>query len=148
MVITCLISGGQSGIDKMALEIGKQLGIKTGGTAPLGWKTENGPDYTLESFNLKQSTSSDYKVRTIQNIQDSDGTVVFGDAHSVGSKLTIRMCITHKKPHLINPSSAELSLWIVKQNINVLNVAGNRASKLSSNKLAEYYEVLFNSLKN
>lgn len=146
MAVTYIKSGGQTGIDKMSLEVGRKLGLKTGGTAPLGWKTENGPDYSLEGFGLIQSQSSDYTIRTIKNIQDSDGTVVFGNSKSVGSKLTIRMCGVHQKPYIINPSPVELNAWLNLNNIKTLNGAGNRASKLSVTKLKEYEDILTQAL--
>ena len=128
-MIIKIISGGQTGADTGALIAAKQLGIQTGGTAPKGYKTENGPNLDLkELYGLVESNSSNYKSRTIENIKNSDGTVIFGDVSSVGSQLTINTCIQLKKPHIINPSKLQLIDWINKKFIRVLNCAGNRES--------------------
>jgi hypothetical protein len=136
--VTKVISGGQTGIDCMGLEVARELGIPTGGTAPLGWRTENGPDPSLKDFGLIESDSPDYDVRTEQNILNSDGTVLYGNTKSPGSYLTIRLLKKHDKPYLENPTPVMLSEWIRIYKIGVLNVAGNRASKLSTSEIQRY----------
>jgi len=131
-----IISGGQTGIDKLALEIAKEAGFNTGGTAPKGWKTEYGPDLTLKDFGLKESWSSQYSPRTEANVKDSDGTVLYGDTRSRGSMITIEKCTKLKKPFIINPTDLELIEFIQKWSIKELNVAGNRDSLLSMNHRA------------
>lgn len=135
MNLTKIISGGQTGADFGGLEAGKILGIETGGTAPKGYKTERGTNMILLSgFNLRESNSSDYKQRTKQNIQDSDGTVIFGDSNSAGSALTLNLCKLLNKPWCLIPLDMESKeiddflTWIGIWNIQVLNVAGNRES--------------------
>lgn len=128
-MVTKIISGGQTGSDIAGLAAAKQLGIQTGGTAPKGFKTETGPNLELkELYGLIESSSSNYKLRTIENVKNSDGTVIFGDVSSVGSQLTVNTCIQLKKPHIINPSKLQLIDWINKKFISVLNCAGNRES--------------------
>ena len=85
-----IISGGQTGADQGGLRAAEYLRLETGGVAAKGFRTENGyqEDY-LKSFGLI-NLGLDYPERTAQNVQDSDGTVVFGRITSTGSKLTIR----------------------------------------------------------
>jgi hypothetical protein len=126
-----VISGGQTGIDRLGLQLARDHGIPTGGTAPYKFKTENGPDPSLMEFGLVESSSSNYAVRTMKNIQDSDGTVLFGNMHSPGSIMTRDGCKKYGKPSLTNPVTEELITWIKEMGIEVLNVAGNRATKLN-----------------
>lgn len=127
-----IISGGQTGGDQGGLEAGRDLGIKTGGTAPCGWLTETGPDPDLlKYYGLVEGPedSSKYKIRTRKNVEDSDGTIWFGDPGSPGGRLTLSLCRELGKPSVINPSSKGLRNWTDWNEIKVLNVAGNRESK-------------------
>lgn len=136
-MIEKIISGGQTGADQGGLEAGKELGIRTGGTAPFGWKTEEGSNYELrDTYNLKPSLSSNYQPRTKANVRASDGTVIFGNINSPGSKLTLRLCDELDKTclHIVNPEAINhykphFITWLHSNNIKVLNVAGNRESK-------------------
>jgi hypothetical protein len=85
-MIKKVISGGQSGSDLGGLKAAKAFMIETGGTAPKYYKTENGMDRSLGTiYGLKESTNMDYRHRTIDNIKDSDGTVLFMYRNSTGS---------------------------------------------------------------
>ena len=129
-MIKKIISGGQTGADRGALEAGKKLGIETGGTAPKGYRTEKGSDYSLKNFGLIEHESFEYPPRTIKNIQDSDGTVWFGNTNSPGAKLTLSMVNKYDKKSITNPDTPEiLRNFIEFYNIKTLNVAGNRESK-------------------
>lgn len=130
MTLKQVISGGQTGADIGGLEAAHAEGVPTGGTAPKGYLTEDGPNYRLRDvFGLKESKSSGYSHRTRQNVKDSDGTVLFGDMNSPGSRQTIKECDLMLRPYKINPSPVALADWIEEKGIAVLNVAGNRASK-------------------
>lgn len=81
---TKIISGGQTGIDRLGLEIGKELGLETGGTTTPGYYTENGPDISLQEFGVTEIApelqdgkkgKEFYLPRTEQNVINSDGTV-------------------------------------------------------------------------
>lgn len=131
-MITKIISGGQTGADQGGLFAGRKLGIKTGGTAPPNFMTEEGPKISfLQSYGLVEgeSDSKTYPKRTKRNILDSDGTIIFGNMASPGSKLTLNLCRELKKPWISNPNRKTFLRWIDKNNIKVLNVAGNRASR-------------------
>jgi|GEM_PF-888594 len=138
---TKIISGGQTGIDRLGLEVGKELGLETGGTTTPGYYTENGRDESLKDFGVTEISPElqagrkgreFYLPRTEQNVLNSDGTVYFStDEDSAGRIATQRFAKQHNKPFLLNPTSQELAQWLVDNNIDTLNVAGNRGSKVS-----------------
>ena len=141
---TKIISGGQTGVDQIGLKIGQGLGIETGGTVPKGFKTEDGSDLALSKFGVTESPSANYTVRTENNVVDSDGTVYFAiDTKSAGLRATKRFAKKHKKPFLLNPTAVELNKWLQDNNIKTLNVAGNRASKLTKFQQAEIGAAIF-----
>ncbi len=121
-----IISGGQTGADRAALEAGKRLGYKTGGTVPRGYRTNTGSDQSLKEFGVVEDASREYPPRTIKNVQDSDGTVWFGNAKTPGGRLTLGTARREGKPFIVNPQPAELALWICDNDIETLNVAGDR----------------------
>lgn len=137
-----IISGGQTGVDRMALEVAKRLGIETGGTAAKGWLTEVGPDPSLKEFGLIESESSYYPDRTSDNVFFSDGTVLFGNEFSAGSLLVKKIARSMMKPLIINPTAQQLDDFIVYHRIKTLNVAGNRMSNLTTEALKNYQSIL------
>jgi hypothetical protein len=130
-----IISGGQTGADRAALDAAIKLGIPHGGWLPKGRKTEDGPlggHYALQELN-----SDAYRLRTEKNVTESDGTMIvaFGPL-SGGSALTESLAIKHDRPFLVLDLE-EISLaqaiaaaekWLRKELISILNVAGPRAS--------------------
>lgn len=127
-----IISGGQTGADQGGLCAGKLLGLETGGTAPPDFQTENGSNHLLgDQYGLVEGEPDPkkYPKRTLKNIQDSDGTVLFGRPGSPGSRLTKALCLKMERPLLVNPDVKQLRLFIERNFIRVLNVAGNREHK-------------------
>jgi hypothetical protein len=132
-----IISGGQSGADQGGLAVAKRLGIPTGGFMPKGWLTEHGPHPDLAVvYQLEEVNTASYPDRTERNVLAADGTVVFGDARSRGSMLTVRPCHRHDRPVCLLPLDGEqahaatrLRSWLTDHDIKMLNVAGNRASQ-------------------
>jgi len=134
-MIKKIISGGQTGADQGGLEAAKILGISTGGQAPKDFRTENGyaPEFEM-LYSLEESNSVEYTPRTRFNVINSDGTVIFGDLFSSGSKLTKEICKENRKPYFTVEEPNEhfcvlFKEWIRRNKIEVLNVAGNRESK-------------------
>ena len=141
-----IISGGQTGVDQMGLEVAKELGLLTGGYAPKGFKTEKGNNPELATlYGLKEHSSEEYNPRTELNVQLSGGTIIFGDEKSPGSISTLRFIKKHSKPYLINPTVDEIKEF--KKYKEILNIAGNRGSKLSVESLGAYRETLKEGLK-
>ena len=144
--VTKIISGGQTGVDTIGLQVAKELGIETGGTAPKGFLREEGMDSEdISSYGLTEITpeqqddytkrkgkSDPYTGRTELNVRNSDGTVYFSTSDDkAGLIATKRSAEEWGKPFLENPTAEELREWIIKNNIKTLNVAGNRGSKLA-----------------
>ena len=142
-----IISGGQTGVDTIGLQVARELGIETGGTAPKGFLREGGVDKeSIKDYGLVEITdeqqaahtaktgkNNPYTGRTELNVINSDGTVYFAtDDDSAGLIATRRYADEHNKPFLLNPSAAQLRKWLIDNNIGILNVAGNRGSKLKN----------------
>ncbi len=131
-----IISGGQTGVDRAALDVALAHGIECGGWCPAGRLDEFGriPDrYPLQELEVGGFTE-----RTLQNVKDSDGTVIiYPGKLGGGTEQTVRFCVEQRRPHeLIHASkvSAEdaaklISNFIRKHKIEILNVAGPRQSE-------------------
>lgn len=134
-MLDMVISGGQTGVDIAALDVAKALNIPTGGWAPRGWKTSIGPRPELASLYNMREHDGDYKLRTLSNIEDSNGTLICAiDFNSPGTKLTIAHAQIMSRPYfefhlLYGQNTNEIVDWIRQNNISVLNVAGNRQPK-------------------
>lgn len=131
-----IVSGGQTGADRAALDFAVEHGISHGGWCPRGRKAEDGP--IDPHYQLRQTPSSAYIYRTELNARDSDGTVVFTIAAKLSGSSLKTVVLAHKldKPvcHIWRnggpPSPEQVLLRFVRDNnIKVLNVAGPRASK-------------------
>ncbi|MFN6536414.1 MAG: putative molybdenum carrier protein [Nostoc sp. EkiNYC01] len=130
-----IVSGGQTGADRAALDWAIAHQISHGGWCPKGRKAEDG--VINPRYNLTETPSDEYSQRTEWNVRDSDGTAIFSIAEKLfaGSLLTAQLAQTYQKPciHIckelahLNPAS-KLLLFISKYKIVTLNVAGTRAS--------------------
>jgi hypothetical protein len=133
-MLKLIISGGQSGADLGGLLAAEALGIETGGEAPLGFRTEQGRQMLLQyRFGLHEGVSLNYSFRTMNNVVNSDATLIVAtDFDSKGTVQTIKYCNQFNKPFLLLPVNAQgffpPSLREFVQNIEVLNIAGNRES--------------------
>lgn len=130
-----IVSGGQSGVDRAALDFAIRHGIPHGGWCPAGRWAEDGR--IGEAYALRETPESDCAQRTEWNVRDSDGTVLFTVAPDLsgGSALTRRLALQHGKPclHLARSRDAatavaQLRAFIRQAHIRVLNVAGPRRS--------------------
>jgi hypothetical protein len=132
-----IVSGGQTGADRAALDAARHARLETGGFVPAGRWTEDGPipaTYT----GLTETESGDPAARTRLNVVNSDATLVFTHGPPVGgTKLTIAFAKELEKPLLhidlsnIDPDKAvaEAAEWLRSNKIGILNVAGPRASE-------------------
>ena len=140
-MIKKVISGGQIGADMGGL-FGAYTapGIETGGWAPKGFRTEDGVKKILgKQYKLKETKSPTYPPRTKRNVLGSNGTLWFGNTQSPGARLTFRLCHIHNRPiKRIRYSAANhrsplreitgIVKWVRHNNIETLNIAGNRES--------------------
>ena len=131
-----IISGGQTGVDRAALDIAIKLGISHGGWIPKGRKTEDG--VLPEKYKLQEMATTSVNKRTEENVIDSDGTLIISHGKLTGgSALTQNFAEKHEKPWLhidlnsitLFKAANEINSWILGHDIKVLNVAGHRASK-------------------
>jgi predicted Rossmann-fold nucleotide-binding protein len=128
-----IISGGQTGVDRAALDVSLTLNIPCGGWCPKGRKAEDGP--LPSSYPLTETPSSDYAQRTEWNVRDSDGTLIIQDgAPKGGTALTIELAKAYVKPCLmisINDPSwpTHARQWIAENKLRILNIAGARESE-------------------
>jgi predicted Rossmann-fold nucleotide-binding protein len=131
-----LISGGQTGVDRAALDVALECGIECGGWCPSGRLDEFGriPDH----YPVQELAAGGFTERTLQNVKDSDGTVIiYPGKLGGGTEQTVRFCIELHRPHqLIDASknSADegaklISDFMLKHEIHVLNMAGPRQSE-------------------
>lgn len=155
-MIEKIISEAQTGADQAGLIAAEKMGLLTGGTIPKGCKTLSGPNpQLLKRFNLKESESSSYPVRTEQNVIDSDGTIRFAKTFSSpGERCTFRAINKHLKPcfdvDLLNPPPHdEVVEWVLKNKIRVLNVAGNSEQTAPGIEkfVVDYLVIVINKLK-
>jgi hypothetical protein len=131
-----IISGGQTGVDRAALDIALEYGIESGGWCPAGRLDEFGkiPD----RYPLKELENGEFTERTLQNVRDSDGTVIiYSGELSGGTEQTFRFCVEQRRPYelidackISTEKAARLISDFVRENkIDVLNVAGPRQSE-------------------
>ncbi|MDN5216049.1 putative molybdenum carrier protein [Fulvivirgaceae bacterium BMA12] len=132
--ISKIISGGQTGVDRAALDFAMEHNIACRGWCPKGRLAEDGEIPT--KYPLQETVSRRYEKRTKKNVIDSDGTLIITDKEplSLGTKLTMEICQKHQKPYLIlhsEPSTDAVQqfwAWVSKNAISVLNIAGPRES--------------------
>ena len=131
-----IISGGQTGVDRAALDVALSLGIDCGGWCPEGRLAEDGT--IPEHYPLRELSGGGFAERTAQNVADSDGTLIlyFGELRG-GTKETARQCAEKNKPSLLIDAATtapELAAkrvrgFVREHKLSVLNVAGPRASE-------------------
>ena len=134
-----MISGGQTGADQGGLRAAKAAGVKTGGYAPKGWTTEEGPAPWLADFGLKEHESADYPPRTIANVKGAHATLWYGNPKSIGGRLTFQTLRRWELDGFVivlnETAPEEVAAWMLEviefssDGEIVFNVAGNRESK-------------------
>lgn len=132
-----IISGGQTGADRAALDAAIRMGIPHGGWIPKGRRTEEGP--LPDTYQLDEMETENYADRTEKNVVDADGTLIISRGTPAGgTDFTRKMALKHGKQMLHidlslygNPLDAAslVTSWLRMNNIEILNVAGPRASK-------------------
>ena len=130
MIFEKIVSGGQTGVDRAALDVALELGLPCGGWCPNGRRAEDGriPD----RYPMEEASSPDYRVRTELNVQDSDGTLILTWGQLVGGTLlTLKLARRLHKPYFVvdlvrGGDAASIREWGRAKKVSILNVAGPR----------------------
>lgn len=135
-----IVSGGQTGVDRAALEWALANGFSHSGWCPKGRWAEDGP--IPPQFRLRETGTKNLAVRTRRNVRDSGGTVIFSRCPELNGGTAETAAFARKigKPllHLISSmavseAAAVLGAFIAEHGIAVLNVAGPRESEEDGN---------------
>jgi len=130
-----IISGGQTGADRAALDAALAAGVECGGWCPEGRLAEDGP--IASSYPLAELAGGGYRQRTLRNIEDSDGTAIFYFGRPTGgTELTLAKCIRLHQPYKlidaaeVDPrrASGMLRGFVAEHRVLTLNIAGPRES--------------------
>ncbi|MBC7820502.1 MAG: putative molybdenum carrier protein [Planctomycetaceae bacterium] len=126
-----VVSGGQTGVDRAALDVALELSISCGGWCPKGRRAEDGA--IPEKYLLHESPTSNYAERTALNVKDSDGTLILSRGPlRGGTALTKTFAERYGRPCLVIDlriaTVQEVTNWLMAKSIRVLNVAGPRES--------------------
>ena len=128
-----IVSGGQTGVDRAALDLALQLGLGAGGWCPAGRWAEDGA--VPRRYPLRETSSPDPAVRTRRNVRDSDATLILSPGPLAGgTALTARAARELGRPCLVldprdRSAVGALRRWLAAVRPAVLNVAGPRVSE-------------------
>ncbi len=130
-----IVSGGQTGVDRAALEVARDLGLARGGWCPAGRAAEDGP--IPVEHPLRETPSADPAERTTWNVRDSDATLILARGELAGgSALSAREAQARGRPLRVARLDAadpgvldETRAWLARHTPRVLNVAGPRESE-------------------
>lgn len=129
-----IVSGGQTGVDRAALDAALDHGVAVGGWCPKARRAEDGP--IPDRYPLSETPSDAYAQRTAWNVRDSDGTLLIApDPLEGGTALTLEEAEAQGKPVLhVRPTDPVpvpmIRAWGTENDVRVLNVAGPRASEV------------------
>jgi Circularly permutated YpsA SLOG family len=131
-IVVRIVSGGQTGVDRAALDVAIRLGIPCGGWVPRGRRAEDGP--VPCRYPMQETKSRAYAPRTQRNVEDSDATLILCRGRpSGGTALTVACAAVLGRPHRIVDLQgasvpADIRKWLCDNAIGVLNVGGPRES--------------------
>lgn len=129
-----IISGGQTGVDRAALDAALAHDVPVGGWCPKGRRAEDGG--IPERYPLRETPSDEYAQRTAWNVRDSDGTLIIApEPLTGGTALTQTEAEDQGRPVLhVRPKHSMpvpmIRAWGTENDVRALNVAGPRASEV------------------
>jgi 3-methyladenine DNA glycosylase AlkC len=127
-----IISGGQTGVDRAALDVALELDLPCGGWCPQGRRAEDGP--IPDRYPLQETPSGKYARRTRWNVRDSDGTLIITAGELTGgTALTQQSAERLNRPCYVVDLSVSgavvpVARWVREHKLRALNVAGPRES--------------------
>lgn len=130
-----IVSGGQTGVDRAALDVAHGLGLACGGWVPRGRRAEDGR--IPSRYPVRETASAAYPQRTRYNVRDSDATLILSrGAPSGGTALTLACAKALRRPCMVvdldrsggAATPKAVRAWLSRHGVGVLNVAGPRES--------------------
>ena len=128
-----IVSGGQSGVDRAALDTALELDLHCGGWCPKGRRAEDGT--IADRYPLNETRTEKYNTRTRWNVRDANATMILTTQLPLtgGTELTHRLALQQKKPVLIidltDTNIEAARQWLSDYPITTLNIAGPRESQ-------------------
>ena len=131
-----IVSGGQTGVDRGALDAALSMGVACGGWCPPGRRAEDGR--IPMRYPLRECSEAGYAIRTQRNVEDSDATCILAlGPLSGGTALTADLAQRSGKPLLVvdlaevpaGKAGRQAAAFVRLHTVKVLNVAGPRASE-------------------
>lgn len=131
-----IVSGGQTGADRAALDWAREHGVPHGGWCPKGRLASDGP--LPAHYPLQETESAGYRQRTRLNVRDSDATLILNTGVlDGGTQQTLRFARTLGKPHLViqldeltlDEAVKQVRAWLGEGRFIALNIAGPREEK-------------------
>ena len=135
-----IISGGQTGVDRAALDVAAEAGLQRGGWCPAGRRAQDGE--VPEEYPLEETPSREYEQRTEWNVRDADATLIVNRGPPDGGTLYTRTAAREMdRPYLVvqleemdgeEMEEAELArvrTWLEEEDVEILNLAGPREEK-------------------
>ena len=132
LIVERIVSGGQTGVDRAALDVAIRLGIACGGWVPRSRRAEDGP--ISFRYPVHETDSRGYASRTRRNVADGDATLILTRGPpSGGTALTVACAAALGRLHRIvdlqsAPVPADTRAWLCDNAVGILNVAGPRES--------------------
>ena len=133
-----IISGGQTGADRAALDFAIASDYSHGGWAPRGREAEGGR--IALKYQLTELPEGGYRQRTRRNVEDSDGTLIVNlgalDGGTLATKIFAEkagkpLFVAQVDDGVTAEMAADVLAWLRAHDIKTLNVAGPRESKRS-----------------
>ena len=128
-----IVSGGQTGVDRAALDVALEFGLSCGGHCPKGRVAEDGP--IADKYPLQETSTADSAQRTEWNVRDSDGTLILTSGKPTGgTALSVEFARILHRPCLVVDlylpvNTDAVNRWLAANRIQTLNIAGPRASE-------------------
>jgi len=127
-----IISGGQTGVDRAALDVALELGLPCGGWCPRGRRAEDGAIAAV--YPLQETDSDEYAPRTERNVLGADATLVITrGAPTRGTAFTVEIAKRARRPYKIvdlarSTDAGAVRRWLLQEHVGTLNIAGPRES--------------------